>query len=181
MLVVATLESCTRDHIYDNIYHLHILQKWMYPESSYTGGKMYPIFILSQQDKITKEINLLLEFSQIHPEIHFFTKLPMLSQNNFNQNFSNFKTIRIPYRFDTYPLSKNIMLKSCIKINGYLSSSGLAKGKLSFTVKTSGPIIIVANDFAISFSKKKDCIVMYQVMHSYIIINRMNCGIELQL
>jgi hypothetical protein len=91
--------------------------------------------------------------------------------------FSNIKTIntkipRIPHCFYNRVPSRNVS-ECCFSLFGFLSSWGLAKSKPRWVPTTKKSRIIVSNDFAITFSKKKR-LYFFKIVHKYVICDQTN-------
>jgi hypothetical protein len=84
----------------------------------------------------------------------------------------NTKTPRIPHRFYNQVPSRNVS-ECCFSLYGFLSSWGLAKSKPRWVPTTKNSRIIVSNNFAITFSKKKR-LYFFKIVHKYIICDQTN-------
>ena len=176
--VVETTENDAKEEI--GIYRLRILQHWYYPDYGYNSSPpyygLYQLVIPSNNDRIREELAKLQDSAKKNPNITFVLKTDMFVslQDNFIQtSISNhqFKflskvydlshmrkhlsvNVRTAYRFSTKVPSRNYS-ECCFSFFGFLSSWGLAKSKPKWVQNTSKSRLIVSNNFAITFSKKK--------------------------
>ncbi len=178
--VIETFENDPKEE--DGVYRLRILQHWYYPEGRFYNGTLYPVVIPSSDEIIHKEMMKLYTFSLGYQHTIFMLQTDVLvSLRKYHtfmfcspfQFLTKFKkpfvlpyeiqfmkkygsqNTRVPFRFHTtLSISRNPS-EGCFSLFGLLRSWGLAKSKPRWVQTVGKSRLIVANEFAITFSKKK--------------------------